>query len=141
MTEEIKVKNNVDPVTPGYIRILIANIQRKKLRTLEEIHRLQGQVSGYDAVLRQISFDTERALTNVQVPIDIKEQKQVINEATEDFKEAEKQKKANSLKGVTVRPKKQKQRGPSSIEKLAPPIEGEVLIKPKNKKKKKKNKG
>lgn len=138
----LKEQNSVigDPANPGYITSMIASIQRKRMRKLEEIHRLQGEVSGYDAVLRQITHDTEAALGIAQASPVIKEHKEAIKKGTEDFEKYDKGKPQvpiNSLEGVDVRPKSSKKKGPSIIGQLAPPIEDEKPAKKKRKRKKK----
>ena len=135
-------KNTVigDPAEPGYITKLIASIQRKKMRKLEEIYRLQGQVINCDDMLRQITHDTETAMGIAQASPLLKQHKEAVKKGTQDFEKYDKQKptaEINSLEGVDVRPKTEKKKGHSIIEQLAPPIEGDKPVKKKRKRKKK----
>ena len=127
----------IEPTNPDYINHLITNLRRRAGIYQREIQTLQGKISGINDVLRQIKEDTERALS-------ISSAEPLLNAMEEAEKEGLAQSKnhhpQNPLEGVEVRPKSVKKKGPSMIEKLAPPIE-EAPKKTKRKPSKTKSKG
>lgn len=118
-----------NPTEPGYIHYLIGQLQRKKLKYIEDIHRLQGKITGVDETMRQIKEDTD-----ISISAATKEQEgQLTTKAQEQIKGIEKE---TEKKSKRIPPSKKK-KGPSVIETLAPPINEEVpRKKPKRKRKK-----
>ena len=138
----------IEPTNPDYINHLIISLQRRASIYQREIQTLQGKISGINDVLRQIKEDTERALSIASADPLLDAMKQAEKEGFNQYEQKDKYRleekevsQKNPLEGVEVRPKVVKKKGPSIIEKLAPPIEDEKPKKPKKKPSKRKNRG